>query len=171
LTGDARNAQLAAFKLKERDLRELEKIADEDPLGVAVQLDKAVNGTSLLLMFEVGRAYLLFPGDAQWGTWQNALGDPEFRALLEKTNFLKIGHHGSHNATPRELIESIIREQGFSAMVCTRQTKKFKKIPLPSLLDAISERSGKRIARSDDDAKVKGFTRKGDVYVETSVAI
>ena len=136
-----------------------------------MQLDKAVNGTSLLLLFEVGRAYLLFPGDAQWGTWQNALGDPEFHTLLEKTNFLKVGHHGSHNATPREFIDKIIRANGFSAMVCTRPTTKFKKIPLPSLLDAITSRSGKRIARSDDAEEVQGFTRKGDVYVETSVAI
>lgn len=171
LTGHAREAQIAAFNLTANDMRALESMADEDPLAVAVQLDKAVNGTSLLLMFELGRAHLLFPGDAQWGTWQNALADPDFHALLEKTNFLKVGHHGSHNATPREFIEKIVREQGFSAMVCTRETKKFKKIPLPSLLDAIATRSGKRLARSDDGVKVKGFTRKGDIYVETSVAV
>jgi beta-lactamase superfamily II metal-dependent hydrolase len=171
LTGDARQAQLDAFKLGERELRALEKAADEDPLAVAVQLDKAVNGTSLLLMFEVGRAHLLFPGDAQWGTWQNALGDPEFRELLERTNFLKVGHHGSHNATPRAFVEEVLAKNRFTAMVCTRETKKFRKIPLPSLLDAIAERSGNRIARSDSRGTVKGFKRKDDVYVETTVAI
>jgi beta-lactamase superfamily II metal-dependent hydrolase len=171
LQGDALQVQLDAFKMTARDLKSLEKVAEEDPFAVAVQLDKAVNGTSLLLMFEIGRAHLLFPGDAQWGTWQNALGDPEFRELLEKTNFLKVGHHGSHNATPRAFIEEIIGKNRFTAMVCTKETKKFKKIPLTSLLDAIGERSGNRLARSDQQGTVKGFKRKDDVYTETTIAV
>lgn len=171
VTGDALNEQLDAFKMTPRDLRALEKTADDDPFAVAVQLDKAVNGTSLLLMFEVGRAHLLFPGDAQWGTWQNALGDPEFKELLRKTNFLKVGHHGSHNATPRAFVEEVLAKNGFTAMVCTRETKKFKKIPLPSLLSALGEHSGHRIARSDQTDAVKGFKRKDDVYTETTIAI
>ena len=44
--------------------------ASVDPLAVAVALEKAVNGTSLVLAFEIGDALLLFPGDAQWGTWK-----------------------------------------------------------------------------------------------------
>ena len=171
LQGAAVQTQLEAFKVSTRDLRSLEKVAEEDPFAVAVQLDKAVNGTSLLLLFEIGRAHLLFPGDAQWGTWQNALGDPEFRELLEKTNFLKVGHHGSHNATPRAFVEEILGKNRFTAMVCTRETKKFKKIPLPSLLDAIDERSGKRLARSDQQSTVKGFKRKEDIYTETTIAV
>ncbi len=171
VTGDALREQLDAFKLTARDLRELEKTADEDPFAVAVQLDKAVNGTSLLLMFEMGRAHLLFPGDAQWGTWQNALGDPEFKELLGQTNFLKVGHHGSHNATPRAFVEEVLGKNAFKAMVCTRETKKFKKIPLASLLNAIDEHSGNRLARSDQETTVKGFKRKDDVYTETTVPV
>jgi beta-lactamase superfamily II metal-dependent hydrolase len=169
--GEARRRQLEAFGLSARDLQILDKAADEDPFAVAVQLDKAVNGTSLLLMFEVGRAHLLFPGDAQWGTWQNALGDTEFRELLGKTNFLKVGHHGSHNATPKAFIEEVLGKGQFTAMVCTRETKKFKKIPLQSLLEAIDGQSGNRLARSDQSNVVKGFKRKGDVYTETTIAI
>ncbi|MGK2856809.1 MAG: MBL fold metallo-hydrolase [Thermoanaerobaculia bacterium] len=171
LTGAAFDAQLAAFKLTQRNLRDLEKLAAEDPFAVAVQLDKAVNGTSLLLMFESGRAHLLFPGDAQWGTWQNALADPEFHELLERTNFLKVGHHGSHNATPRNFVETVLDKGGFSAMVCTRETKKFKKIPLPSLLKALGQRSSHRVARSDETGTVKGFKRSGDVYTDAVVAV
>jgi beta-lactamase superfamily II metal-dependent hydrolase len=171
LTGEERRAQLEAFGVSERDLRALEKTADEDPFAVAVQLDKAVNGTSLLLMFEMGRAHLLFPGDAQWGTWQNALGDPEFKDLLRKTNFLKVGHHGSHNATPRAFVEEILSPNGFTAMVCTRETKKFKKIPLGSLLTALDTHSGNRVARSDRTDSVKGFKRKNDAYTDTTVIV
>lgn len=169
--GAALQTQLDAFKITTRELRKLEEIADEDPFAVAVQLDKAVNGTSLLLMFEMGRAHLLFPGDAQWGTWQNALGDPEYKDLLGKTNFLKVGHHGSHNATPRAFVEEILGKDQFTAMVCTRETTKFKKIPLPSLLEALGEQSGNRLARSDQTAAVKGFKRKDDVYTETTVDV
>jgi hypothetical protein len=50
-------------------------VARGDDLAAAVSLDKAVNGTSLMLMFEFGNAFLLFPGDAQWGTWNAALRD------------------------------------------------------------------------------------------------
>ena len=114
---------------------------------------------------------LLFPGDAQWGTWQNALGDPEFRALIEKTNFLKVGHHGSHNATPRAVVEEVLRKNQFSAMVCTSETKKFKRIPLPSLMDALDEKTGHRVARSYQTTSVKGFKRKDNVYVETTITI
>jgi hypothetical protein len=119
----------------------------------------------------VGKAYLLFPGDAQWGTWQNALKDPEFGDLLAKTNFLKVGHHGSHNATPKDFVEQILAKDGFAAMVCTRETKKFKRIPLPSLLTALGKHSGNRIARSDETTAVKGFTRVEDVYTETTIPI
>src|SRR6185437_8008044 len=43
-------------------------LADGDEWN-AVSLDRAINGTSLVLVFEFGDARLLFPGDAQWGTW------------------------------------------------------------------------------------------------------
>ena len=167
LTGAELAAQLASFNLTKRNLRDLEKLADEDPFAIAVQLDKAVNGTSLLLMFELGNAHLLFPGDAQWGTWQNALADPEFHALLEKTNFLKVGHHGSHNATPRDFVETILEKGGFSAMVCTHETKKFKKIPLPSLLKALGQRSNNRLARSDETGGVSKGSRGRAMSIRT----
>ncbi|HEY3052604.1 MAG TPA: hypothetical protein VGK04_04370 [Thermoanaerobaculia bacterium] len=171
LAGDAVKALMKEMEITPRDLRGIEKIADEDPLALVVALDKAVNGTSLMLMFEMGNAHLLFPGDAQWGTWQAALGDDEWHSLLERTCFYKVGHHGSHNATPRDFVESVLPKDAFSAMVCTSLTKRFKRIPLPSLLTALESRSGHRVARSDDGVKVKGFRRKSDVWAETDVAI
>jgi hypothetical protein len=123
-----------------------------------------------MLMFEMGRAHLLFPGDAQWGTWQNALADEEWRSLLEKTTFYKVGHHGSHNATPKDFVESILGTE-FSGMVCTAKTKKFPSIPRLPLLKKLREKSGNRIARSDDRVKVSGFTRSADRVTETEVII
>lgn len=88
-----------------------------------------------------------------------------------KTNLLKVGHHGSHNATPRAFVEEILGKGDFTAMVCTRETKKFKKIPLPSLLKALDHQSGNRLARSDQTNPVKGFTRKDDVHTDTTVLV
>jgi beta-lactamase superfamily II metal-dependent hydrolase len=153
-----------------RQLKAVERMAQEDPFALAVALDAAVNGTSLMLMFEMGRALLLFPGDAQWGTWQNALADDEWHGLLEKTTFYKVGHHGSHNATPKDFVESVIGAE-FAGMVCTAKTKKFPSIPRLPLLKKLREKSGNRIARSDDAVKVTGFTRKGNVYAETQVKV
>ena len=171
LSGALLDQWLQESSMSKRDLRSIEKAAEENPLALVVQLDKAVNGTSLMLMFEMGNAHLLFPGDAQWGTWQNALADDTFHSLLEKTTFYKVGHHGSHNATPKDFVETILEKNNFVGMCCTRPTTKFKKIPLTSLMKALNAKSGNRIARSDDLAKVKGFTRDADIFTETQIAV
>ena len=73
----------------------------ETLLGIVRTLDKQMNNTSLILVFEVGGARLLFPGDAQIENWQYALANPKYRKLLADTTFYKVGHHGSRNATPK----------------------------------------------------------------------
>jgi len=76
-------------------------------LEIVRALDDAMNNTSLILLFEVGGKKFLFPGDAQIENWNYALQDsPEAadnRALLAGTDFYKVGHHGSLNATPKTL--------------------------------------------------------------------
>lgn len=70
-------------------------------------LDDQMNNTSLILLFEFNGKKLLFPGDAQIENWSHALRDaPEAaanRVLLASTDFYKVGHHGSLNATPKTL--------------------------------------------------------------------
>ncbi|HSH83147.1 MAG TPA: hypothetical protein VLA19_31830 [Herpetosiphonaceae bacterium] len=118
--------------------------------AVATSLDKAVNGTSLMLMLQIGDNNLLFPGDAQWGTWQAALRNPDWQVLLKETTFYKIGHHGSHNATPIDYIEKTLetKADGFWTMVSTGAVAKWPQIPRQPLLDAISLRT-KKLTRSD----------------------
>lgn len=76
-------------------------------LEIVRALDDALNNTSLILLFEVGGKKFLFPGDAQIENWNYALKDaPEAAAnckLLAATDFYKVGHHGSLNATPKTL--------------------------------------------------------------------
>lgn len=154
--------------LKSSEIGRINNMGDGTELSVAVALEDAVNGTSLMLMLHIGKAYLLFPGDAQWGTWNAAMNDPEWRRLLQKTNFYKIGHHGSHNATPKEFVDDVLHEN-FSAMASVRPIKKFKLIPKKELMEKLREKPGK-VVRSDkpDPVDPEGFVRT-DYYVETYI--
>jgi beta-lactamase superfamily II metal-dependent hydrolase len=133
--------------------------------GVAIALDYAVNGTSLMLAFETGRAILIFPGDAQWGTWNRAINDPEWNALLKRTSFYKVGHHGSHNATPRKFVELFEPRKSrdadpFWAMASVRPVQQWKSIPRGPLLEALRRRT-RKVIRSDKPGEGApiGFTR------------
>lgn len=75
----------------------------EQLLGIVRSLDKAMNNTSVILLFEFAGQKLLFPGDAQIENWEYALGRADFAKLLRGVNVYKVGHHGSRNATPKEL--------------------------------------------------------------------
>jgi hypothetical protein len=63
-------------------------------------MDTAMNNTSVILLFEIGRQKLLFPGDAQIENWAYALARPKLCQRLEGVTLYKVGHHGSRNATP-----------------------------------------------------------------------
>lgn len=156
------------------------QLGDIDPFEIAVALERAVNGTSLVLAFEIGAALLLFPGDAQWGTWAAMLRDEETQALLERTTFLKVGHHGSHNGTPREFVRGLAsarEERGATAdqlwaMVSTRRMPKWEDLPKEPLLEALRAVTP-QVARSDAGAsqKVGGFTEWGEAVIEAAVPI
>jgi beta-lactamase superfamily II metal-dependent hydrolase len=146
--------------LRHADLKAVEERGRDDPFAAAAALEAAVNGTSLMLMFEVGKAFLLLPGDAQWGTWHEALLDPEWGKLLEKTTFYKVGHHGSHNATPVDFVK-LLPGGGLAAMVSTA-TKPFDTIPRIPLLEALKAKAS-RLVRSDDaKADVKAPFKRVD---------
>jgi beta-lactamase superfamily II metal-dependent hydrolase len=158
----------AHLHLSGPDREALERGADAADLAVA--LDKSVNGTSLMLVFEIGQGCLLFPGDAQWGTWRAALEVPKWQRLLQRTTFLKVGHHGSHNATPRTLVEQTLGND-FWAMISTTHVDEFPRIPKPELVSAL-EAKARGVARSDlTDGTPEGFVRLDDVYTEVHIPI
>ena len=159
------------YQLSNDDEQYIQAIGNNMEEGLAVSLDSAVNGTSLMLVFKVGRTHLLFPGDAQWGTWRAALDDPEWNRLLAKTRFYKVGHHGSHNATPIDFVEDTLEEDGkLAAMVSVRPRSNWPHIPRKPLLAALKKRKAK-ISRSDEVNQTAPFTRNGDFWVETVIAI
>ncbi|MDZ7639101.1 MAG: hypothetical protein U5J83_12775 [Bryobacterales bacterium] len=88
--------------------------------SLALQLDRSINNTSLVLAFELVESgkVMLFVGDAElenWKSWQGLKFDVKDESggsrtvtageLLERTVFYKVGHHGSGNATLRTALD------------------------------------------------------------------
>ena len=142
----------------------------DDDIAAAVALDKAVNGTSLMLVFEFGDAFLLFPGDAQWGTWRAALDDPPARALLEKTTFLKVGHHGSHNATPRELLEDVLgARQMWGAAASVHGVAQWPQIPKQELMTRLRQKADRVRTTNDPGQSEPGVTVRPGIGIDFEV--
>jgi len=148
---------------------------DQSWLGVsetmALQLDSATNNTSLVIAIELmdTEEILLFPGDAQagnWISWQDVKWEADSDekrkaesgpALLAKTIFYKVGHHGSHNATLKELGLEQMTSGGLIAMIPVDHDmavkKHWGKMPLPELVDRLEEKTEGRILRIDDEVE------------------
>ena len=140
----------------------------------AAELDAELNNTSLILIFRVGDEYLLFPGDAQWGPWETVLDDDDAVELLRKVTFIKISHHGSHNGTPKKLLEGILgtknkRNGVVRAMISMTPYSKWKDIPHKPILDTLAKREFP-FAISNKLEDQAGFTRKGDLWFELEIA-
>jgi hypothetical protein len=132
--------------------------------SLALQLDSATNNTCLVLAFELGNGgdVLLFAADAQvgnWLSWQdvkwnlngNSVTGPD---LLKRTIFYKVGHHGSHNATLRELgLEMMEKLQLAFVPVHQEMAKKkrWNQMPLNELMDRLNEITHERVVRIDAD--------------------
>ena len=139
---------------------------DHDWLGasadLAIQLDDRTNNSSLVLAFEFldTERVMLFVGDAQignWLSWQKVgwVGDPTTAVdLLRRTVFYKVGHHGSHNATPKQHGLELMVSPDLSAFIPTNEAdaKKVKwgQMPFKPILEDLEKRTGKRVIRADD---------------------
>jgi hypothetical protein len=86
-------------------IKRMRSVRGEQLLSIVRSLDKVMNNTSIILLFEINGTSLLFPGDAQIENWSYALSKPAVRRLLSKVSVYKVGHHGSRNATPKTLWE------------------------------------------------------------------
>jgi Metallo-beta-lactamase superfamily len=83
-------------------------VTNQGLLEIVRQLDDQMNNTSLILLFELGKKKLLFPGDAQFENWSYAMTEARDKKkvaqLIAEVDFYKVGHHGSLNATPRQWV-------------------------------------------------------------------
>lgn len=141
---------------------------------LALNLDTHTNNTCLVLAFEfidTGEVFL-FPADAQvgnWLSWQqrkwkvpSPTGTAEVSgpALLSRTVFYKVGHHGSHNATLRSLGLEQMTSEDLVAFVPVFKEQAMKNrwtgMPFPPLIERLREKTGGRLLRSDESAPKKG---------------
>jgi hypothetical protein len=131
--------------------------------ALALQLDSATNNTCLVLAFELGNGdVLLFAADAQvgnWLSWQNLKWKVDGKEvtgphLLERTIFYKVGHHGSHNATLRELgLEKMSSLKLAFVPVDKKMAvkKRWNAMPLNSLMKRLNEKTHECVVRIDMD--------------------
>jgi beta-lactamase superfamily II metal-dependent hydrolase len=130
-------------------LRDSFKEEPVDTLTAASLLDRAVNNTSVIFLLQVGDALLLFPGDAQWGAWRPLLDDADVRSLLGRTTLYKISHHGSHNGTPVEVADEVLRN--VTSLLSVRPIERWAHIPKKELVDALLK-APRQVVSSIEDA-------------------
>lgn len=146
-------------------IRQRIKDSQPDALAAAAQkADNALNNQSLVVLFTFKGKTMLFSGDAQWGNWANFLfggqiGTPghtgltkESAAILGNLDFYKVGHHGSTNATPMDVVKAM--KLGCTAMCSTDpgaygKPEKGTEVPRTPLMNALMTQTQNKLARSD----------------------
>ena len=96
--------------ISDSDFRLLQSRMLSNALGFAEKDSSIQNNMSVILLIEWAGRRLLFVGDAEWhgeykegkhnGSW-NVMWKKRKSKLNKPIDFLKVGHHGSVNATPR----------------------------------------------------------------------
>lgn len=152
----------------------LADVFDDPALELLARLEAAVNSTSLVLLLHVGDAWMLFPGDAQWGTWNGILKHPVHSRLLENLTFYKVGHHGSHNATPISFVERYLKSD-VRAMLPYGKVDMWPSIPRAGLLTTLAGKNV-AVARCDEAPPAGGPFRAveedGEIlFIDTDVPI
>ena len=130
---------------------------------LALQLDGAVNNTSLVLAIELSESgrVLLFPGDAQVGSWlswhdyqwqvqeEDGVRTRTAQDLLNNTVLYKVSHHGSHNATLREKGLEMMTHPELVAMI-PEQDGSYNGIPYEKLMRRLKQKCRGRVLVSAD---------------------
>lgn len=141
----------ARLPFKDQSLQEMRRFND-DLLAAAGAVDGFLNGESLVLLIEVERARLLLTGDAEVGAWTKILGTPDALTLAAGATFFKIGHHGSHNATPLIFLTEHLAERVPVMMSTQEGPGRYRNgIPRREILEKLKDRH-MPCARSDAKA-------------------
>jgi beta-lactamase superfamily II metal-dependent hydrolase len=160
----SKELQTAVLSYARDAQRKLSAVSLSELENMAIALDGNTNNSSLVLAFELapqGRV-LLFAADAQVGnwlswqevTWKGASGVTA-KSLMEKAVLYKVGHHGSHNATLKDLGLELMTNKNLMAVIPVNQAMAQKKkwsMPFPPLWDRLKEKTRGRVMLSDSDA-------------------
>ena len=115
--------------------------------SLAFALEDATNNCSIVALLSYAGRNLLFPGDAQWGSWKFWIEQADAAELLAALDFYKVSHHGSSNATPRAALEAMTGAN-LAAMMST-QSSPWPSIPHGDLVKALGLSTQQRLVRSD----------------------
>lgn len=129
----------------------------------ALQLDGAINNTSLVLAIEIADSgkVLLFPGDAQVGSWlswhdhewevpDDASGQTvDITDLFKRTVLYKVSHHGSHNATIKDKGLELMTSPELVAMIPEKEDS-YNGILYDELMTRLNELCKGRVIVSAD---------------------
>jgi beta-lactamase superfamily II metal-dependent hydrolase len=151
------------------DYVQLQNRLRSNALALAEMTGKIENNLSLVLLLEWHGLRLLFPGDAEWssaykgavkdgkcnGAW-NVMWKERKADLSLPLDFLKVGHHGSENATPwspkkenkpeqaiNQILDAMLppdRSENAVAIVSTERTNRYPSIPDGKLLIELAKR-------------------------------
>lgn len=163
---------------------------------LALQLDQGINNTSTVLAFEFvdTKRVVLFPGDAQIGSWLSWHSvkwdgtDVTASDLLARTIYLKVAHHGSHNATPKDQGLELMTHPDLAAFIPVNEADakkaKWHEMPFSTILDTLASKASGRVLRADDgwitepdavpafplpSGSVKGVRTEGRGWVEVDI--
>ncbi|MEM7588516.1 MAG: metallohydrolase, partial [Acidobacteriota bacterium] len=158
-------AEAAPTNITGPEFRRLQSRLLSSGLAFAVDDSSIQNNVSTVLLIEWGQRRLLFVGDAEWkskfrdgkknGSW-NVMWHERKELLNQKIDFLKVGHHGSHNATPwnrhagpehevNQIFDAILPlpesgEEPSAQCVVSTKRKQYDTIPDAELLAEIGRR-------------------------------
>ncbi|MER9924447.1 MBL fold metallo-hydrolase [Mesorhizobium sp. M0048] len=165
---EPKNISPAAF-------RALRARMQSNALAFAELDGKLKNNSSVVLLIEWKGKRLLFVGDAEWhgafkdgkmnGSW-NVMWKERNKLLAQPVDFLKVGHHGSENATPWDMgsgenteeariLEAILplpkagKKPTARAVVSTERGK-YRTIPRGQMLKEIAQRVDGATKYADD---------------------
>jgi beta-lactamase superfamily II metal-dependent hydrolase len=135
-------------------------------LAAASILERSVNNTSIFFVLDVDGTRLVFVGDSQQGAWDHVLQDPAARALVSDPAFYKIGHHGSHNATPRDYVTNVIGNHETYAMLPYGKVEQWGDIPKAALLAAFAKMNTHIIRADAPVADARVHVGPGNLWSE-----
>jgi hypothetical protein len=149
-----------------RDFQRLKARLPSNQLAFVLREGELVNNTSLVLLLTWHGRRLLFTGDAQCKMERGGKFEPgkrngcwntmwaRHKALLdEPLDFLKVGHHGSHNATPwvrqggaqrvNQILDALLpagAQPVGHVVVSTERTNSYETIPDRDLMETLGTR-------------------------------
>jgi hypothetical protein len=119
--------------LSRSDFERLRRQIREDGVAAARFIDRAQNNTSLCFLIEAAGKRLLLPGDAELESWK-IMKRKCAADLNSPVDFLKVSHHGSHNGTPTDMLNTLLpvrRKDQAQALVSTKHKIYGTKNPVP----------------------------------------